>query len=245
MYQTDGIAIKEHKILKDIERRHFDGVICSFSHAGINELMPLLRQYTPVTWYTDKPHQLPAYPLDVVYTDLVGTGELAVRFLMQKGHRHIGLIMGGGPGGRAREQGYRQVLAEYGVMTDDALIVATDSASLGDNFLFEEGYRSMRILLERQLDLTAVFAVTDLLAVGAMKAAQESGLRIPDDLAIISVDNTLASRMVTPALTTVDIFPFRAGRLAAELLFERINGQSIGQTRNEEIGYELIVRESV
>jgi DNA-binding LacI/PurR family transcriptional regulator len=245
VYQTDGIAAKERKILKDVERRHFDGVVCSFSHTGIDELLPLLKRNTPVALYTGSPHDLPTYPLDIVYTDSVGTGELAVRFLVEKGHHRIGLIMGGGPSGQARERGYRKVLSEHGIAVNDALIIATESARLGDNFLFEEGYRSMRTLLERRSGITAVFAVTDLLAVGAMKAAQDSGLRIPDDVAIISVDNTTIAHMVTPTLTTVDIFPFIAGRKSAELLFERIDGMGEGQTRNEEVGYELIVRESV
>jgi LacI family transcriptional regulator len=89
-----------------------------------------------------------------------------------------------------------------------------------------------------------VFAANDLMALGAMVALREAGLRVPQDVAVAGFDNIPAARMVTPALTTVAQFPYRLGRRAAELLFDRLGGMAPAGGRLEEMPFELIVRES-
>ena len=102
----------------------------------------------------------------------------------------------------------------------------------------------MRELLTASPRPDAVFAVNDLLAVGALLAARETGLEVPRDLALIGFDDIPVARLMSPALTTVAQPQRLLGTRAAELLFERL-GDAVAVTgRSEELPFELVVRES-
>lgn len=88
---------------------------------------------------------------------------------------------------------------------------------------------------------TALLCTNDTIAVGAVKAVLRAGLRVPEDLAIIGFDDSIVSRVIEPELTTVRIDSYRLGELAAELLFQLIDGETLRQDRIT-ISTELIVR---
>jgi LacI family transcriptional regulator len=91
---------------------------------------------------------------------------------------------------------------------------------------------------------TAVFAANDLMALGAMSAIREANLRIPEDIALVGLDDIPAAKLVHPALTTSSQLQEDIGRRAAEMLFERIQGTVIDEPRSVEMPFKLIVRES-
>ena len=91
---------------------------------------------------------------------------------------------------------------------------------------------------------TAVFAASDVMAMGALVAIREAGLRVPEDVAVVGFDDIPVSRLITPRLTTVAQFQENLGVRAAEMLLERLDGNAPEQGRSEEMPYELIVRES-
>jgi LacI family transcriptional regulator len=102
----------------------------------------------------------------------------------------------------------------------------------------------MRELLGLSPRPTAVFAANDMMAMGALLAVREAGLLVPRDVALVGFDDTPITKLVTPSLTTVTQFQEELGRRAAEMLFERLAGTVPERGRNEEMPYELIVRES-
>ncbi len=113
------------------------------------------------------------------------------------------------------------------------------------DFNEEDGYRAARQALEASPRPTAIFAANDLMALGAMTAIRELGLRIPEDVAVMGFDDIFASRVVTPPLSTVNQFQHELGRVAAEMLLERLNDlPSETPGRRREMPFEIMRRQS-
>jgi LacI family transcriptional regulator len=96
---------------------------------------------------------------------------------------------------------------------------------------------------ERKLP-AVIFAVNDLMAIGAISALQDSGLSVPDDVAVMGFDNIREAAIITPKLTTMAQYPRDIGQKLAEVLFERIEGHAPDVGRRIEIPLTLIPRES-
>lgn len=140
-------------------------------------------------------------------------GRSAVQHLLDLGHRRIGLLNGpaGSVPGRQRAEGYRSAIAAAGIEVDVQLIHGGDfSAELG-----EEGAARMLALPDPP---TALFAASDNLAHGAMRAARARGLQIPAQLSIIGFDDTMITRWTQPQLTAVSQPLFEMGQVAVERL---------------------------
>jgi LacI family transcriptional regulator len=176
-------------------------------------------------------------PLDNLYLDNAEAAQQAVQYLIDAGHRQIGMLASYEGPANYRTTGYRNALAANGLPVNDALIAV-------DDFNEQGGYRAMQTLLSANPTLSAVFAANDLMAMGGYLAVKEVGMRIPDDIAIIGFDNIPTAHLVTPALTTVDQFQQQVGHRAAEMLFERIAGAAPAQGRSERQAFRLIVRDS-
>jgi LacI family transcriptional regulator len=185
------------------------------------------------------PVQVHGFPLDSVYINNVAAARTAVAYLIERGHTRIGMIAGqkATPARHDREIGYRQALERHGIPLDEQLIVDGDFKEAG-------GYSSAKTLLNLPARPTAIFAASDLMAVGAFVAIREAGLLIPDDIAVVGFDDIPIAKLVNPALTTVAQFQGKLGQRAAEMLFERLNGSAPEVGYCEEMPYELIVRES-
>jgi LacI family transcriptional regulator len=135
-----------------------------------------------------------------------------------------------------REQGYRDSMESFGIPFHKEWFMH------GENFYEESGYQSMKKILHLKSLPRAIFAASDLIAIGAAKAIREHGLRMPEDIAIIGCDDIQASQFTTPSLTTIRQNKDRIGKLAALMLFDLINKQM--QTGSITVEPELIVRES-
>jgi DNA-binding LacI/PurR family transcriptional regulator len=172
-------------------------------------LCEFLQEIGCVVWSANEPIK----GVDSVYIDQEQAAYLATRCLVSEGRQHIALLNGPADmywGLAARRDGYLRALRESGMKPDPRLMLEVyrplDS---------EAGRVSMRQLLDKQLPLDGAVCVTDRKAIGAMGAAQEADVRIPDDLAIVSIDDDLASQ-ATPPLTSVHM-PFKeVGALAVE-----------------------------
>lgn len=135
-----------------------------------------------------------------------------------------------------REKGLLQALESWG------LPVNRDWFVHGEDFYEQSGYEAMRQLLALERLPQAVFAGSDLLAIGAIRALKEQGLQVPGDMAIIGCDDIEASRYVTPSLTTIKQDKEKIGRLAGMMLYDLINSQMFASSVM--IEPELVVRES-
>ncbi|MFI9603994.1 LacI family DNA-binding transcriptional regulator [Streptomyces sp. NPDC052043] len=153
--------------------------------------------------------------VDVVAGDDEQGARLATEHLIALGHRHIAHIAGRGAVGELRRRGFEATMRLHG-------LAGTAVVEQGD--LTEEGgYRATVRLLSRARRPTAVFAVNDMACVGALSAAEESGLRVPRDLSLAGYDNTYLSRLRHLWLTTVDNAGHDVGRRAAQRLLDRID----------------------
>ncbi|GAA3399060.1 LacI family DNA-binding transcriptional regulator [Streptomyces roseoviridis] len=176
-----------------------------------------------------------------VDSDNRGAGRAAVAHLAGRGRRRIATVTG--PldmyVARARLDGYREGIAAAG-LEDDELLVAT-----GD-FTEEGGRRAMRELLGRAPDLDAVFAASDVMAAGARGVLREAGRRVPEDVALVGVDDSAVARLMDPPLTSVRQPIEEMGRTMARMLLRELAEPSAtaGERPRRVLPTELVVRES-
>ncbi len=162
----------------------------------------------------------------------------ATQHLLSLGHRRIGTITGphGWVASIHRLEGFLAALAGAGVDSDDDLIAK-------GNFTWESGHAAASRLLALEEPPTAIFAFNDEMALGAMRAAEERGLRLPDELSIVGFDDVEKSEIVSPALTTVRQPLAEMGRMAVSLLTRLLERQPIEAMRIE-LETKLVLRDS-
>jgi LacI family transcriptional regulator len=171
-----------------------------------------------------------------VLIDNVGGASKATQHLIGLHHKRIGFI--GGPdrstSARDRLSGYKNALLQQGLPIDKDLIRKGD-------FTPGSGYLAAKEMI-REKRLTAIFAANDQMAFGAIRAAKESGLKVPEDLAVVGFDNIPFSSYFDPALTTVEIPKYQIGAAAMEMLVNRISKKNGEKSRWFDT--QVLVRES-
>jgi LacI family transcriptional regulator len=237
VYNTDGDEAKERRCLKALIQRRVDGVVGVFFHLRARDLEPLLTRGVPVVRLEATPKRLGSLPLDSIFVDNAAAAQAAVSYLLERGHRQIGMIAGSGGPQESRRSGYQQALAAHGVPIDGRLIVPCALS-------VEGGHIATREVLRLIPQLTALFAVNDIVALGVMEALRSMGLRVPDDVAVVGFDDISMARLVSPALSTVSQFQEHLGRRATEMLFERLGSDAPIPGRLVQMPYELVIRES-
>ncbi|MCD9198401.1 LacI family DNA-binding transcriptional regulator [Aeromicrobium wangtongii] len=155
-----------------------------------------------------------------VDVDNVDGARQAVAHLAATGRRTIATIAGPHvmASGRDRLDGYRDAIAAAGLGHDDELVVEGD-------FSEHSGWAGMEELLARRPDIDAVFAASDLMAMGAMRSLRAHGRRVPEDVAVIGFDGTKASETSDPPLSTVRQPLVELGRQMAEMLIRHIDAE--------------------
>ncbi len=170
----------------------------------------------------------------------------AVEHLIALGHKRIAYI-GGSPktAGRLRRfHGFLEAMRTHGLSVPEELIAGPDYES-GPGFSKQaDGYEAMNRLLSLPHPPTAVFARNDFTAFGAMSAARDRGVAIPDDVAIVGFDNVPQSAFTSPPLTTVEQPTAQQGREAAAMLLDRIEGSAERGQREVCLECRLVVRGS-
>ena len=240
-YDTDRLVTKEHKILDLVLEGRADGLVITPLHLDAHDFAPILKMGVPVVVQgpNTMPTEIAGMPLDSIRIDDVAAACEAVSFLIGLGHTRIGMLAGqqNTPPQQQREQGYRQALEAHGIGFDPSIV-------LGGEFRKEDAHHAMRELLELADPPTAVFAASDLMAIGAITAVRDAGKAVPDDVAIVGFDDIPVARHVHPPLTTIAQFEERIGRRAAEMLFQRLSAGEGLPGRREIMPFELIVRGS-
>lgn len=163
----------------------------------------------------------------------------AVQHLIDQGKHTIAFINGsaGTVPAEARQKGFERALFENHRVLNPDLNVSADFTVAG-------GYAAAEGLLKRNPDIDALFCANDLMALGALRCLRELARRVPEDVALVGMDDIDLGRVTTPTLTTVTLMASERGRSAAELLFDRIEGEADGETRAVKVMPRLIVRES-
>ncbi len=165
-------------------------------------------------------------------------GLAATKHLIDLGHRRVGTIAG--PlellCSRARLDGYRGALERAGLLLDEQLVRPGD-------FRVKAGYEQARALFDLEDRPTAIFAGSDLSALGVLRAAREAGLRVPEDLSVVGFDDIPLAEWSTPSLTTVRQPLTEMAAVAVRILLESAErGES--PMRRVELATDLVVRES-
>ncbi len=238
-YNTDGKLEKERTFLRSALAGRVDGVIITPLRVPLGECRGLAEAGVSVVALINEPPPTEGPPLDTIAVDCVAAARVAVTYLIERGHTRIGMVAGeaGTPPREDRVRGYTTALRERGLDFDQMLVRGADFTEAG-------GYAATLELLRLAHRPTAIFAANDLMALGAMMALREAGVRVPRDMAIVGFDDIPAASMVDPPLTTVAQYPERLGARAAALLLERLRASEPVPSRQVLMPSDLIVRES-
>ncbi|MFO8081155.1 MAG: LacI family DNA-binding transcriptional regulator [Armatimonadota bacterium] len=182
-----------------------------------------------------------ALPCDTIRADRTQGAALAVEHLVERGHRHIGLISLLQITGRL--EGYEQVLDRHGITERYIAPLDPDIPYENDVALTECAREQTRDLLEENPQITALFCSSDVLALAAMEMVRELGLRIPDDVAVVGFDNDTFSGFLPVPLTTIE-HPLDEFREATTRLLRARLDDDDGPWRREIVDYRLIERAS-
>jgi LacI family transcriptional regulator len=233
LLNSDWDTGRELVHLQTVRRNRFDGLVLN----PIRITNAELRSLNTPTVLLGSDDDYPDF--DSVGSDSVGAVNTALEHLIALGHRRIGLIAGISQRSRpdTRYHCYIAMHQHHHLPLDLGLVIRCPYSQA-------EGAAAMRQLLSQAPPPTAVLAGNDLLAIGALIAAKQAGLRIPDDLSIIGIDDIDASSTTSPPLTTVAKPKYDIGVRAATLLLERMRGDQPPTPRKVLLQGQLQVRET-
>lgn len=181
----------------------------------------------------------PGDELDSLTIDNCRGARAMVKHLISLGHTRIAIIKGAPRNYDAAERlrGYRQALKDAGLESERALEVEGGFTEAG-------GYAAALQLLELEQRPTAIFAANDSMAIGALSALRESGVRIPEDMAVAGFDDIPLARYMDPQLTSVKVPIFDLGARAVEMLLHGVTYKNGHAHKRERVQTELVIRQS-
>ncbi len=226
---------KQAAYIRVLMEKRIDGLIL-VSSGSDEELTRLLADEGIPKVLVDR--ELDGVAADFIEADHEDGGYQATQYLISLGHTRIACVAGPENilASAARIRGYQRALQQAGISYDPALLVHADFTSQG-------GFNAFQHLLALADRPSAIFASNDLMAIGGICAANQAGIRIPDDLSVIGYDDIALASFSTPPLTTIAQPKQAIGRLTAEVLVQRIKCPE-SSLRRELIKSQLVVRSS-
>src|SRR5215211_3002750 len=218
-----------------ITENHVDGILLSGPRQDDAALMHLHQQRVPIMLMG----QLPKTDIPFVDVNATAGAELAVTHLIEGGHQCIGMITNAPldyTSAQHRRDGYVRALKKAKLLVNKSLIKA-------GNYTPASGFEAMKALLQLSPPLTAVFVASDVVAMGAMLAIKEAGLRIPKDIAVVGFDDIPLAEFYDPPLTTIRLPAFGLGWAGGERLIRLIQGEGLNEA-SLLLESELIPRQS-
>ena len=178
--------------------------------------------------------------LSSVSTDDTLGAECAIDYLIENGHRNIGIIGGDKTDFNTSSQRYKGCMNSF---HKNNIPFSDKTNFMRARFAYDSAYRAMKHLLEKADGLTAVFAMSDVMAIGAMRAIMDSGMRVPEDISVIGFDGIDMADYYNPKLTTICQQYKTIAQRSVEILFDMIDLKS--SSVHEIIPFELACGESV
>ena len=221
----------QNTAITNILARQVDGIIivpCGYLEQTNGQCVPIV--------LVDRYYEHSTLPY--VVTNNFHGGYMAASLLVRNGHKDIACIQGppSAMTNRKRIEGYLAVLKENH-LEDRAVIV-------GNEFSIQNGYLETKLLLNYERRPTAIFALSNNIGLGAIKAIREAKLRIPEDISLVSFDNYLYLDFLEPAITRIGQMVDEMGKMAVKLLNESIANHREIKSQIE-LSPEMILRESV
>lgn len=232
---TDGKYEREKEALETLVQKRVDGLLIAPVQKKLDDLLELKRKKIPFVLIG---RHFDPLETDHVITDDVKGAFMATEYLIKKGHKKILMINGPSYISSARERmmGYKKALVENNIKFDAKLL--KEGA-----LKMEDGYRTIKKAILSKLNFTAVFAYSDLVAFGVIKALKEQGYKIPDETAVVGYDNIDFGFSAELPLTTVRIPKYRLGSEGMKLLHRRID-EKVNKPQKVILDTKLIIRES-
>lgn len=217
-------------------RGRVDGLILMAAELDLEVLEQSLPERVPAV-LINADHD--ASRFDTINIDNYGGAAAMTAHLLKLGHRAIRMIGGSARNRDAaeRQRGFIDTLRQAGITPIREWVVAGD-------FTEESGFAATERILSEGTRPTAIFAANDSMAVGALSAVRQAGLRVPEDLVVVGFDDVPIAKYVNPALTTVRVAISTLGARAAERLFEAIHAQNRHHRNHELQPTELVIRGS-
>ncbi len=237
-YNSDD-DLQNHQLLISsvLESNKVDGVVVVGSYVGDKKtLLEIIGRGFPIAlierFFSDA-------KIPCVMTDSRQGTVLALEHLIGLGHRRIGFITGNLLYQTAidRLEGYKATLEKHRIPIEEELIAF-------GGFHYEKGYEGMKQLLALNERPSAVFACNDMMAFGAILAINESGLAVPQDIAVVGYDDIAFAAMFSPPLTTIRQPLFEMGTLMAQSLIDRIQLGDAAEIIKRVLPVELVIRKS-
>lgn len=227
-FSTGADPVQKAKYIEILEQRQVEGVILIGSMFGSKQVEDTIKQHL-----SEIPVVLVNGTLDLpnVYSILVdeerGTAE-CVCALAAKGYKKLLYMMDvPTPSNQHKLEGFRTGLMKLGIPDADARVVYAPGSGISPDDTIRRGYEMAAVLLQEKYEMDVVLCATDMLAIGCMRQLQEQGIEIPEQVAVMGVDNTLYGRLTTPALSTLDNKLSELSQNAARILLEALDKRVI------------------
>src|SRR5258707_3213489 len=234
---SEGDLRLEREYIEDLVSHRVEGLLLApASDRSRTVLLPLLRGGFPLVLID---RALPDVDCDLIVSDSASGARRLVDHLIEVGHRQIAHITDAEDTstGRERLRGYREAIEAAGLAYRDELVFRTTVDQLG-------GYRATQQILGLDDLPTAIFAVNNMTAVGAMQALRERSLSVPQDIGLVCFDDVEHLAVLSPFLTVIDQPAETFGSLGAQLPLERISGKAGVRSRRIVLQCDLVVRQS-
>jgi LacI family transcriptional regulator len=232
---TDESVDEETKNLQLLLQKQVDGILLVPARSTSRSIELIKEQGTPVVILDRRVSDVET---DVVRCDSVEGAYKLVKLLIDQGHRRIAVLSG--PQGVStaddRVTGYQKAMAEVG-LSDDGLVFY-------GNYTLTSGYEMAKRTLSLSPQATALFAANNFIAIGALRALRDSGLKVPGDISLVAFDDLPQTWIVEPFLTVAAQPPYEMGCKATQLLLNRIRGEAPSECQEIILPVELIVRHS-
>jgi LacI family transcriptional regulator len=233
---TDESSDEEAENLNILLQKQVDGVLLVPAGSS-NESVTYLQERSIPVVVLDR--RVPDVKVDTVCSDSVPGAYQVTRHLIDLGHRSIAIISG--PlhisTSADRAEGFRSAMQEAGLPIDSRWVQH-------GHFTQDSGYEMVKALLPLQPRPTAILAANNFIAIGAYAALRAAGLRIPEDISLVTFDDLPAKLMLEPFLTTVDQAAYEMGYQATQLLLTHLNGETLAEPRVIVLPTQLIIRSS-
>ncbi|MFB9750101.1 LacI family DNA-binding transcriptional regulator [Paenibacillus hodogayensis] len=233
---TDNKDERVERYLSLLQQKSVDGIIIGTGVENKEILNPLMESSIPTILIA---RDMAGLDLQTVLVDDFAGGTMAAQHLLELGHQALAVLAEDPKVSSSRERirGFKETLVGSGIDLPGHWVQTCKDD------LVKEGKLKAKALLQQTQRPTALFCCNDLLAIGALQAAKELGVKVPRDLSIVGFDNTILATVTDPPLTSVSQPTESMGKLAVDLIIEQLKTK-VGSTPRRVLSPELCIRGS-
>ncbi len=227
---------KELSYLNMLKDKYVDGIIFMTAKVSPEHKEFFRKSQLPVTFINRKCDDIHVASLDI---DNYQAAFDMTTFFLKRGHRRVAIIrapLTDKTSGYERYRGYQEAMRSYDIEPEESLVMRS-------NFKIESAYKAVKKFLKEQQPVTAIFATSDLMAIGAIRCLRDHHVQVPKQVEVAGFDDIPMASYYSPSITTIRQPIFEMGRKATRLLIKEVNREII-KTRNVTLPYQLILRES-